>query len=168
MPDDEQIGNAADGIPAPFLGRVNMSKGREQPGQYHDYICHHCHEGMSSIDSGKKKQFEQKQRHGETPVDIACPEDLATYVVIRVGEVLVMIRVRSAVEARCVTRGHGKVSERGDDGGQCSDDMEDAARDGDVPGQQRKDGRRDDHQYKDDPKSSNSIMAGDLVHGWLG
>ena len=133
MPDDEQVGNAADRIPAPFLGRVRVPKGSKESRKRHDEVGHDGHEGVRAIDSSEKAELKHQQRCRETPVDVASPKYLSTVVMVRVGDVLVMLPDYDAVVACCMTRGHGEVGDGSDDGGQGGDNVEGAACDGDIP-----------------------------------
>lgn len=133
MPDGEDKANDADGVPSPLLSSVGMADSRESTSKNKDNIGDDSHDGVSAINTSEQAELNNQNRCGQGPVDVARPKDLATDIVVGVGNVLVVVSHASAVEVRSLTGSHGKVGQGRDDGGQGRQDVEDAALDGDVP-----------------------------------
>lgn len=139
MPDDKKVGNAADGVPAPFLGSVFLAKGGEETGEDHDEIGDNGHESVGAIDSSQKTEIEEEKRRGDGPIDVASVVDLAALQVVGAGQLAVVVLDLCAVEASGITGGHGKVGERGGDCDEGGDDMVEAAGSRDLPSSGSKD-----------------------------
>lgn len=151
VPDGEEIGNAADSIPSPFLSSMRMADSSKKTREHHDDIRHHGHDGMSSINTSHQAKLEDENRSRDGPVHKASPVDLTAHVVEGIGNVLVVVSNTCAVKSGRVPGGHGKVCERRDDGGQGGEEVEDAPLDGDVPREQGEDGGSHHHHDEQNP-----------------
>lgn len=56
MPDDENVGNASNGVPAPLLSRLLVSVSSKKASQDHDEVGDDSHEGVGPIDSGQEAE----------------------------------------------------------------------------------------------------------------
>jgi len=165
VPDDKDVGNARNSIPSPLLHGVLFAKGCEQATEDHDEISHNGHQGVCAINTREEAEIQQQERRGDAPVDVSRPEDLAAHLVVRVGNVLVMVAHRRAVVGAGLARRHSEVgdsSREGDDGG---DDMVETLGHGNIPGQEGEEARGEDHDDEDDPEGSEAVVASTLVVG---
>ena len=123
MPDNDEVSNTGNGIPAPLLGRFLVTEGGKETGQDHDEISNDSHGDVTAVEAGDEGQVEQEKRSGDAPVDVTCPVDLTEDVGLGVWDVLVLLGQDDLVEGDTVTSGHGEVGDCGchhNDGG---DDM---------------------------------------------
>lgn len=123
MPDDDQVGDAGDGVPAPLLRGALAAKGGKQASKDHDDISNDGHEDVSAIEAGKETEVEQKQRCGQSPVNIASPEDLTLDLGSGVRNVVVLVADNGLVDRHSVTGCHGKVGEGSNDDNESGNDM---------------------------------------------
>lgn len=151
VPDGEEISNAANGIPSPFLSSVRMANSSKETREDHNDIRHHSHDGMCSINTSQQTKLENQDGGRDGPVHKASPVDLAAHIVERIRNVLVVISNADAVKGGRMPGGHGKVCERGDDGGQGGEEVEDATLDGHVPRQEGEDGGSHHHHEEENP-----------------
>lgn len=133
VPDGEDKGDKTDRVPTPLLSSVGVANSRESTGKNEDDIGDNGHDGVGTINTSQQAQLENENRRGERPVDIASPEDLATDVVVGVGDVLVVVSHAGAVVVRGLARCHGEVGQGGDDCGEGAQEVEHAALHSDVP-----------------------------------
>lgn len=133
VPDDKQIGNAADSVPTPFLCGVLLTKGGEQTGEDHDKICDDRHGRVCTVNTSQKTKIKQQQRCSDCPVNVTSVVDLAAKQVVCAGKLAVMVFDFSAVEARGIPCGHGEIGDGSCDGNQCRDYVVQAPRDRDLP-----------------------------------
>ena len=89
MPDDDQVGNASNRIPSPFLRSALTTKGGKETSENHDQVGNDGHDGASTINTSEQAQVEQKQRCRDAPVNITSPINLTIDVLVGVGHVLV-------------------------------------------------------------------------------
>jgi hypothetical protein len=126
VPEDEEEGNARDGVPAPLLGSLLSTESSEQTSQDHDDVGDDHHDHVSTGHASKETEIEEQERGGDGPVDVTGPVDLAVGGGEGVGNVVVLLALDNLLEGDTGARGHGEVREGGgesDDGG---DDMVEA------------------------------------------
>lgn len=123
MPDDNEIGNAGNSVPAPLLRGALRAEGSEETGKDHDDIGKDGHQDMGAVKTGEKGEIEQKKRSGQTPIDVAGPVDLAVNVLSSVWNVAVLLSDDNVVVTDTVSAGHGEVGQGGEDDNQGGDDV---------------------------------------------
>lgn len=151
MPDDKNVGDASNGVPAPFLSSLLVAVGREEAGQNHNEVGNDGHDGVSTINTCQKAEVGQQERCGNGPVDIPSKVDLAADIVVRVGDFVVVGLDLNAVQIGTVAGSHAEVGQGCRDGNERGDDVVEALRHGDVPGQQGEEARGYQHDDKNDP-----------------
>jgi hypothetical protein len=109
VPDDHEVGDASDGVPAPLLGGTLTSESGEQTGQDHDDVRNDSHGDMSTIEASQQAEVEEEQRCGQSPVNIAGPVDLAMDLSEGIRNVVVLVADGDLVDRDTVTGRHGKV-----------------------------------------------------------
>lgn len=109
MPDDEDVGNAGNGVPAPLLGSTLLTESSEESSQDHDQVGNDGHDDVSTRHAGQETKIKEQQRSGQAPVDVAGPVDLAVHLVEGVGNVIVLLTDGDDVVAHTVSSGHSKV-----------------------------------------------------------
>ncbi len=121
--DDDQVGNASHGVPAP-LGRLVDGESSEETGEDHDDVRHDGDEDAGTIHAGQEAEVEQQERGGDTPVNIAGPVDLTVDDVVGVWEVLLGVLDGDLVLADTITDSHGIVGDGGEGSDEGSQDVE--------------------------------------------
>lgn len=116
MPEDEDVGNAGNGIPAPLLWSVFRAEGSEETGQDHDKIGNDGHDDRATWSTGQEQEIEEKKWCRDGPINITGPVDLTEDVVVGVRDVLVLVGLDDVVVADSGTAGHGKVRDGSEDG----------------------------------------------------
>lgn len=127
MPDDNKVGNAGDGVPAPLLRCALAAESGEQTSQDHDDISNDGHGSVGTIEASKETEIEQKERSGQSPVNIASPEDLAFDGGEGVRDVVILVTDDNLVDRDTVAGRHGEVGDGGDDQDEGRDDMVETA-----------------------------------------
>lgn len=123
MPDDDEVGEARNGIPAPLLGSALAAEGGEQTGEDHDDISGNGHQDVGTVEAGQQTEVKKKERGGQGPVDIASPVDLAVDLGEGVWDVVELLAHNDLVDRDSVASCHGKVGEGGSDEDQGGDDV---------------------------------------------
>jgi hypothetical protein len=124
--DDDEVGNASNGVPSP-LGSVGfVTEGSEETGEDHNEIGNNGHKDAGTIEAGEESQVEKQEWRGDGPVNISCPVDLTVSGLECVWDVLVGLNLDDLVVADSVTAGHGVVREEGKGGDESSQDVEQA------------------------------------------
>ena len=121
LPDNNEVGNAGNGVPAPLLGGLLRAEGSEKAGEDHDDVGNNGDGDVGTGKASEQGQVEEKERSGDGPVNVAGPVDLAVNVVLSGRDVLVVLLLGGVVVANAVAAGHGEVGESGegdDEGGQ--------------------------------------------------
>lgn len=118
--DDNKVGNASKGVPAPFLAIIATKSG-EETSNNHDQICNHGDENVGTTKTGQEAQVEKQEWGGEAPVNVACPVDFTVDILNRVILVHSNFVLRDAI-----TSGHSEVGEEGESGDEGSQDMEES------------------------------------------
>jgi hypothetical protein len=116
VPDDKDVGNAGNGVPAPLLGGAFLTESSEQTGQDHDQIGNNGHDDVSTRHASQQTKVEEQQRSGQAPVDVAGPEDLAVHLVESIGNVVVLLTDGDLLDGDTVSGGHCEVRDGGEDG----------------------------------------------------
>lgn len=115
LPDDNQVGNAGNGVPSPLLWSSLRAESSEETGQDHDQVSNDGNQDGSAVQTSKETKIQEEQRSGNGPVNVTCPIDLAVDVVLGVWDVLVRVADNNVVVANAVASGHGEVRERRSD-----------------------------------------------------
>jgi hypothetical protein len=124
VPDDEEVGNAGNGVPSP-LGRGALgAESSEESGQDHDNIGEDGHGEVGTVHASEETKVKEQERGGQGPVDVAGPEDLALDVVVCVRNVVVLLTDVDVVDRDTLTGRHGEVRDGGGNGDESRDDME--------------------------------------------
>lgn len=111
MPDGKDEADDANSVPSPLLSSVGMSDSRESTGKDKDDIGDDGHDGVSTVNTSQQAKLDNQNRCRNGPVDVARPEDLATDIVVGVGDVLVVVSHAGAVEVRGLAGSHGEVGQ---------------------------------------------------------
>lgn len=74
-PDDNEVGNASNGIPSPLLGSALVSKCSEKASQDHNDVCDEGNNDVTTAKSSKESKIEKQERSGHGPVNVTCPVD---------------------------------------------------------------------------------------------
>jgi len=90
MPDDEDVGNASDGVPAPFLASV-LAVCSEQSGQDHDDVCEDEHHDVASIESSQQGEVEEEKWGCQAPVNVTSPVYLAGDVLVGIWDPVLVV-----------------------------------------------------------------------------
>jgi hypothetical protein len=116
VPDDEKVGNAGNGVPAPLLGGTLLTESSEETGQDHDEIGNDGHDDVSTRHASQKTEIEDQEGSGQAPVNVTCPEDLAVDLGECVGNVVVLLADDGGLDGDTVAGGHGEVGQSSEDG----------------------------------------------------
>lgn len=117
--DNNQVGDASHGVPAPLGSLVNRESS-EETSKDHDDISNDGDEDASAVQTGQEAKIEQQEWGGETPVNITSPVDLSVDDVIGVWEVLLGVLDGNLILANAITDSHGIVGEGGKGGNEGS------------------------------------------------
>lgn len=123
LPDDDQVGNASNGVPTPLLWSALRAVGSEQTGQDHDKISSDGDDNATTVHASQKSQIEEEKWGGDGPVNVTSPVDLAVEVVGGVWNVLVSLADLDVVVTDGVASSHGKVGDGSGSGDQTSDNV---------------------------------------------
>ena len=118
LPDNDEVCNAGNGVPAPLLWCALRAEGSEETSQDHDDISDNGNEHLSTIRTCEQEQVEEQEWCRDRPVDVTCPVDLAVDITVSVWNVVVLFLDNNMVIADTVTACHGEVRDR------CKDDNE--------------------------------------------
>jgi hypothetical protein len=66
--DNNQVGNAGNGIPSPLL-TISVAKGSKETGQDHDDIGHDGNQNAGAVETGKQTEVEKQERSGQSPLE---------------------------------------------------------------------------------------------------
>lgn len=121
LPDNNEVGNAGNGVPAPLLGGLLRAEGGKETGEDHDDVGNNGNQDVGTGKTSEQRKVEEQERGGDGPVDVASPVDLAVDVVLGGGNVLVVLLLLGVVPANAVAAGHCEVGQGGeghDEGGE--------------------------------------------------
>jgi len=160
--DNNQVGNARNGVPSPF-GALIHGECSEETSQDHDDISNNSDEDVSTVETSQEGEIKEEEWGGESPVDVAGPVDLTVDGLVGVGEVLLGMLDGYIVVANAVTDSHGEVGESSKGGDEGSQDMEQAFLDWDTEshGVERNGG--DDHDDEHDPEGTVANITSLLI-----
>jgi hypothetical protein len=116
VPDDEDVGNAGNGVPAPLLGGTLLAESSKETSENHDQVGNDGHDDVSTRHASQETEIEDQKRSGQAPIDVAGPEDLAVDLGECIGNVVVLLTDGDLLDGDTVTGGHGEVRERSEDG----------------------------------------------------
>jgi hypothetical protein len=162
-PDDDEVSNAGNGVPAPLLRSALVAVSGEETSQNHDDIGNNGQEDVATAETGKHGQIKEEKRGGQRPVDVAGPEDLAVDIVGGVRDVAVRVSDSGAVVADAVTGGHGEVGQRSKGDDESGDNVVDTLGDGGSPRKANEDNHGEEHQNTDGPQSAGTGLSDGLV-----
>lgn len=126
VPDDDQVGNAGNGVPSPLLGGALSAVSGEETGQDHDEIGNDGHEDLSAVETREQAEVDKQERCGDAPVDVAGPVDLAVDGGLCVWDVVVLLGDWDLVEVDAITGGHGEVGDGCGHDDKCRNDVVEA------------------------------------------
>ena len=121
--DDNQVGNAGNGVPSP-LGSLADGEGGKEPGDDHDQVSDDGDQDIGTGQASQDGQIAEQKRGGDGPVDVTSPVDLALDGLVG-GRVAALLDLDGVI-ADAILNGHGEVgngSKGGDEGRQ---DVEEA------------------------------------------
>jgi hypothetical protein len=121
LPDNDEVGNAGNGVPAPLLGGLLRAERGEETSENHDDVGNNGNQNVGTGKTSEQRKIEEQERGGNGPVDVTGPVDLAVDVVLGRGNVLVVLLLGGVVVADTVAAGHGEVGQSGEgdnEGGQ--------------------------------------------------
>ena len=121
LPDNDEVGNAGNGVPAPLLGGLLRAEGSEETSENHDDVGNNGNQDVGTGKTSEQSKVEEQKRGGDGPINVTGPVDLAVDVVLGGGNVLVVLLLGGVVVADTVAAGHGEVGESGEgdnEGGQ--------------------------------------------------
>lgn len=167
-PDDNEVGNAGNGVPAPLLGSALTAEGGEETGQNHDNIGNNSQKDVATAETGKQSQVKEEERGGQAPVDVTSPVDLAVDVVGGVRDVAVGVSDSGAVVADAVASGHGEVGQRSKGDNESGDNVVETLGNGSSPREANEDNHGKEHQNEDGPQSAGTGLSDGLVLGKRG
>lgn len=123
LPDDNEVGNAGNRVPAPLLGGLLRAEGGEETSENHDDVGNNGNQDVGTGKTSEQRKVEEQERGGEGPVDVAGPVDLAVDVVLSGGNVLVVLLLLGVVPANSVAAGHGEVGQSGEGDNEGGEDV---------------------------------------------
>jgi len=109
VPDDNKVGKAGNGVPAPLLGGTLGTESGKQTSQDHDEVGNDGDQDVSAVETSQQAKVEKEEGCGDSPVNVAGPEDLAVDLGEGVGNVIVLVTDLDGVDGDTVAGGHGKV-----------------------------------------------------------
>lgn len=163
VPYDDEEGDARDCIPSPLLRCALAAESGEETSEDHDDVGDDGHEDVGTVETSEQTEIKEEERSGQSPVDIASPEDLAFDRGEGVGNVVILVTDDGLVDRDTVAGSHGKVGDGGEDQDESGDDMVETALDGNPPGQSGEASRGNHHGHEDDPESLLSTIAHKLL-----
>ena len=110
LPDEDEVGGASHGVPAPLGWALLITEGGEHTSQAHDDVGDDGDEDVSAAQASQKGQVEEQERGGQGPVDITCPVDLTVDVCLDVWHAVFSgLTLNNVVVADTLAAGHGEV-----------------------------------------------------------
>ena len=123
LPEDDQVGDACNGIPAPLLSSFLVTEGSEETGQDHDEIGNDGDEHAASAGTGQEHQIDEQEWCRKGPINVTGPVNLTVEILVGVRDVLVLLGLDGVVEADTMTSGHCEVRHGGEDDNHGGDDV---------------------------------------------
>lgn len=106
--DDNEVGKASHGIPAP-LGRFINLESSEETSEDHDDVGNDGNEDAGTVQASQEAQIEKEEWGGDSPIDIAGPVHLTVDGLVGVWEMLLGLLDEDLVLANTITNCHGVV-----------------------------------------------------------
>jgi hypothetical protein len=125
LPEDNEIGEAGDGIPAPLLA-ISAAEGGEETSENHDYICDNGDEEVGSVHASEETEVEEEEWSSDGPVNVSGPEDLAVNMLNGVRAVLVDFLHDDVRVSVSVTSCHSEVGNGSENCNEGSQDVEES------------------------------------------
>lgn len=122
--DDNQIGSARHSVPPPLRASLDC-KGSKEAGQDHDDISDDGNKNVGTGQPSEQAEIQEQEWGRETPVNIACPVDLAIDDGVR-GEVLVVMVNLDLVLGDTSLSSHGVIGQGSESRDEGRDDVEHA------------------------------------------
>ena len=126
MPDNDEVGEAGNCVPSPLGGGTLRAESSEQTSEDHDQISDDGHGEVGTVHASQKTKVEEQEGSGDSPINVASPEDLALDLVVGIRNVVVLLTNVDVVNRDTLTGGHGEVRDRGSDSNQSRDDIEES------------------------------------------
>jgi len=123
--DDNQVGNAGHGVPAP-LGSLLHGKGSKETGQDHDNISDNRDENVGTTKTSQKAKIEEQKWGGDAPVDITSPVDFTVDRLESVGKMFLGLLDGDLIVADAIIDCHGEVRDGSKGGDESSQNVEQA------------------------------------------
>jgi len=167
LPDNNEVGNAGNGVPSPLLRGTLRAESSEEAGQDHDDVGNNGDKDAATVHASKESEIQEQEWGGQSPVNVTSPVYLAVDLVGGVWNVLVGLANGGLVVADTVSASHGEVGEGSEDGDHGGDDVEEALGHWDAPCHDGEDEGRHQHHDENDPKGTLASLGGILVfNGW--
>lgn len=133
VPDDNEVGEAGNGVPSP-LGRGTLgAESSEQTSKNHDQVSNNGQREVGTVHASKKTKVEEQERGSDGPIDVSSPEDLALDLMVGVRNVVVLLTNVDVVDRDTLTGSHGEVGDGSSDGDQSGYDIVEALLHWDSP-----------------------------------
>lgn len=126
LPDNNEVGKAGNGVPSPLSRGALRAESSEKTSENHDQVSDNGEGKVSTVHAGQETEVEEQKGSGDSPVNVAGPEDLALNLVVSVRNVVVLLTDVDLVDGNTLADSHGEVGDRGSDGDQSRDDIEEA------------------------------------------
>ena len=123
LPDNNEVGNAGNGVPAPLLSGLLRAERGEETSENHDDVRNDGNQDVGTGKTSEQSKVEEQERGGDGPVNVAGPVDLAVDIVLGGWNVLVVLLLGGVVVANTVAAGHGEVGQSGEGNNEGGQDM---------------------------------------------
>lgn len=124
LPDNNEVGNAGNGVPSPLLRSTLGAESSEETGQDHDDISDDGNEDAATVHASQEGKIQEEEWGSQSPVNVTSPVNLAVHLVGGVWDVRVGLADIGLVVADTVTASHGEVGEGSEEGDHGGDDVE--------------------------------------------
>jgi hypothetical protein len=105
---DNKVGNASEGIPAPFLG-ITAAESCEQTSEDHDQIRNDGNQNVGTAETSQEAEIEEQEWGGDTPINVTGIVHLTEDVMDDVWDMLILLDNLDLVISDTITSGHCKV-----------------------------------------------------------
>lgn len=148
VPDDKDVRDARNGIPAPLLRGVLLTVGGEQTGEDHDNIGADGHQSVGAVNASQQAKVEEQERRRDGPVNVTSEVNLTADLV---GGVAVVVADLDAVQVDTLPIGHAEIGHGSGDGDHGRDVVVQTLPNGDIPRQQGEEARAHHHDHEHNP-----------------
>lgn len=90
VPNNNQVGNASNCVPAPLLS-VGCAVGSKETSDDHNQVSDNCHEHDTAVHASEEHEVEKKKRSSDSPVNVTSPVDLAVDIVVGSRDALLVV-----------------------------------------------------------------------------